>query len=63
VRVGTLDKPCALEPDVHIFTRWKVKWLKLPKGTPAFQDYYQTGQLWPKASLTRLNAALGKADN
>jgi hypothetical protein len=25
VRVGTLDQPGALKPDVHIFTRWKVK--------------------------------------
>ena len=31
VRVGTLDKPGALKPDVHIHTRWKAKWLKLPK--------------------------------
>jgi hypothetical protein len=63
VRVGTLDKPGALKPDVHIFTRWKVNWLKLPKGTPAFRDYYQTSKLWPKASFKRLNAALGRADS
>src|SRR5437016_13083473 len=35
VRVGTLYKPGALKPDVHIFTRWKAKWPKLPKATPA----------------------------
>jgi hypothetical protein len=61
VRVGTLDDAGALQPDAHIFTRWKVKWLKLPKTTPSFRDYYDTGKLWPKASLERLNAALGKA--
>ena len=33
VRVGTLDKPGTLKPDVHIYTRWKANWLKLPKGT------------------------------
>ena len=60
MRVGTLDQPGALKPDVHIFTRWKVKWLKLPKGTPVFRNYYQTDKLWPKASLERLKAALGK---
>jgi hypothetical protein len=59
VRVGTLDKPNALKPDVHIYTRWKAKWLKLPKRTPSFRDYYNTRKLWPKASLKRLNAALG----
>ena len=51
VRVGTLDDPGALEPDAHIFTRWKVKWLKLPKTTPSFRDYYDTAKLWPKASF------------
>ena len=60
VRVGTLDRPGALKPDVHIYTRWKLKWLELPKGTPSFRDYYKTRELWPAASLKRLNAALGK---
>ena len=62
VRVGTLDKPGALKPDVHIYTRWKAKWLKLPKRTPSFRDYYNTSKLWPKASLKRLNAALAVTD-
>ena len=60
VRVGTLDKPGALKPDVHIYTRWKAKWLKLPKQMPSFGDYYNSSKLWPKASLKRLNAALGR---
>jgi hypothetical protein len=60
VRVGTLDKPGTLKPDVHIFTRWKAKWLKLPKGIPVFRDYYTTSKLWPKGSFKRLNAALGR---
>ena len=60
VRVGTLDKPDALKPDVHIYTRWKAKWLKLPKQMPSFRDYYNSSKLWPKASLGRRNAALGR---
>ena len=60
VRVGTLDDAGALKPDAHIFTRWKVKWLKLPKGTPSFRNYYQTSKLWPEASFKRLTAALEK---
>jgi hypothetical protein len=63
VRVGTLDKPGAVEPDVHIYTRWKASWLKLPKRTPAFRDYYNTRKLWPKTSLQRLNAALGRTES
>jgi len=49
-----------LEPDVHIYTRTKAKWLKLPKRTPSFRDYYKTSKLWPKDRLKRLYAALGK---
>jgi Uncharacterized conserved protein len=60
VRVGTLDKPGALKPDVHIYTRWKAKWLKLPKRTPSFRDYYNTSKLWPRTSLKRLKAAVSQ---
>jgi hypothetical protein len=41
----------------------KAKWLKLPKRTPSFRDYYNTSKLWPKASLKRLNAAVGKTES
>lgn len=60
VRVGTLDDPGVLRPDMHIYTRAKAPWLKLPKGTPAFRDYYKTSKVWPKNSYKRLKAALGK---
>lgn len=56
VRVGTLDR--ALKPDIHIYTRAKASWLKLPKGVPAFRDYYQTKKVWPAAAYKRLKAAL-----
>ncbi len=56
VRVGTLDDPAALPPDVHIFTRSKLPWVELPKGTPAFEVYYQTASLWPAESLRRRRA-------
>lgn len=32
LRVSTLDAPHAIVPDVHIFTRSKVPWVKLPDG-------------------------------
>jgi len=37
VRVGTLDDPTALKPDVHIFTRSKQPWVGLPADVPAFE--------------------------
>jgi hypothetical protein len=59
VRVGTLDEPTALPPDVHIYTRSKQPWVALPDGVPAFEAYYRASSLWPAASLERRKAALG----
>jgi hypothetical protein len=58
VRVGTLDDPAALTPDVHIYIRSKLPWLALPKGTPSFETYYDSRKLWPPASLERRRAIL-----
>jgi hypothetical protein len=51
VRVGTLDDPAALPPDVHIYTRSKLPWIALPEGVPAFEAYYSSRDLWPAESL------------
>jgi hypothetical protein len=56
VRAGTLDDPTDITPDVHIFTRSKVGWVSLPEGTPAFEVYYDSKELWPADSLRRLQA-------
>ena len=58
VRVGTLDNPAALAPDVHIFTRSKLPWIGLPAGVPAFEVYYDLESLWPAASLARRRMAI-----
>lgn len=59
VRVGTLDDPAALPPDVHIYVRSKLPWVALPEGVPAFEAYYQSSKLWPAASLERRRAIFG----
>jgi hypothetical protein len=59
VRVGTLDDPTALTPDVHIYTRSKLPWVAVPDGVPAFEAYYSSREVWPAASLERRRAALG----
>ena len=59
VRVGTLDEPSALSPDVHIFTRSKLPWVGLPPDVPAFAVYYDMKTLWPAESLARRRAILG----
>ena len=58
VRVGTLEDPAALPPDVHIYTRSKLPWVRLPEGVPAFEAYYDVKALWPEASRERRRAAL-----
>jgi hypothetical protein len=62
VRLGTLDDPTALRPDVHIYTRSKLPWITLPEGTPAFEAYYDTKTLWPPASLARRAAILPRRE-
>ena len=59
VRVGTLDDPAALTPDVHIYVRSKLPWVTLPEGVPAFEAYYDSKKLWPAASLERRRAIFG----
>jgi hypothetical protein len=59
VRVGTLDEPRRLPPDVHIYTRSKLPWVSLPKGVPAFEAYYDSKTLWSADSLARRKALFG----
>jgi hypothetical protein len=61
VRVGTLDEPDRLPPDVHIFTMSKQPWVMLPPGVPAFPEYYERETLWPKEALARRRTLEAKA--
>lgn len=60
VRVGTLDQPDLLPPDIHIFTSTKQPWVLLAAGTPAVAEFYDRKQYWPKESLTRRENLLAK---
>jgi hypothetical protein len=53
VRVGTLDSPDHLPPDIHIFTASKQPWVTLPQGVPAVPEYYARDSHWPPESLAR----------
>jgi hypothetical protein len=61
VRVSTLEARHELAPDVHIFTRSKVPWVRLPEGARAFEVYYDTDREWPAASLERRRRVLARA--
>jgi hypothetical protein len=56
VRVGTLDDPDRLPPDIHIFTASKQPWVVLPPGIPAVPEYYDLERYWPAASIERRKA-------
>jgi len=60
VRVGTLDEPGAMPPDIHIFTLSKQPWVALPAGTPAVPEYYKPREMWPTESQERFAALRGK---
>jgi hypothetical protein len=53
VRIGTLDEPDRLPPDVHIFTASKQPWVVIPAGARAFEEYYQASTVWSAESLAR----------
>lgn len=40
LRVGTLDAPWKLDPDVHIFTRSRRAFVTIADGKPQFKGYY-----------------------
>jgi hypothetical protein len=61
IRVSTLARRAEFTPDVHIFTRSKVPWVRLPDDADAFDEYYSTKALWPPESLARREAARLKA--
>ena len=56
VRVGTLDTPDRLPPDIHIFTSTKQPWLALSGDVPEFAEFYDRADLWSADSLQRFNA-------
>lgn len=60
VRVGTLDDPDRLPPDIHIHTSSKQPWVVLPPDRPAVSEYYRASDYWTQESLER-RAALRKS--
>jgi hypothetical protein len=60
VRVGTLDTPAVLPPDIHIFTRSKLPWMVLPEGVPTADAFYRRSEIWSAESLTRREALLAE---
>lgn len=62
VRVGTLDNPDGLPPDIHIFTESKQPWVVLPPGMPAVPAYYDRETVWSRESLDRRKAIASRIE-
>jgi hypothetical protein len=60
IRVGTLDEPDRLPPDIHIFTESKQPWVVLPTDAAVVPQYYDRKKHWPAASLERFEVVLAK---
>ena len=60
VRVGTLDEPDRLPPDIHIYTASKQPWIVLDGRVPAVSAYYDIEQQWRPASLERRRVLRGR---
>lgn len=63
IRVGTLDDPGRMPPDVHIYTSSKQPWVTLSPDTLVVDEYYKTGEVWSKDSLERRAALLAAAQD
>lgn len=62
IRVGTLDTPDALPPDIHIYTASKQPWVILPPDTPAFDEYYRRSEQLSEDGLKRLSMLTAKSE-
>ena len=56
IRVGTLDDPDQLRPDIHIFSRSKQPWVTIPEGDRSVDIFYEWVEVWSPESLKRLHA-------
>ncbi len=56
VRVGTLDNPDLVPPDLHIYTESKQPWIELGPDIPAVEQYYSPAEYWPEESRNRWKA-------
>ncbi|WKD49671.1 GFA family protein [Microbulbifer spongiae] len=53
IRVGTLDNPNTLPPDIHIFTSTKQDWVVIADGQLTVDKFYDRERCWPEESLLR----------
>lgn len=63
IRVGTLDNPDRLPPDVHIFTTTKQPWVQLPADAHVVDIFYDYETTWSPENLARKKALMQAVGN
>jgi len=53
IRVGTLDDPGSMPPDVHIYASAKQPWVTLSPDDLVVEESYITKEVWRRESLER----------
>ncbi len=61
IRVGTLDNPDLLPPDVHIYTMSKQPWVNLSPDDVTFEEFYDFGKIWTSGKEKIRKSLLEKA--
>ena len=56
LRVGSLDNPDLLPPDVHIYTSTKQPWVVLPEDAHVAEEFYDIQSTFAPENLKRLKA-------
>jgi hypothetical protein len=62
LKVGTLDFPSLMEPDVHCFVESKLDWIRLPEGAKSTPKGFRKEEHWPKSSLKRFELCMQRAE-
>ena len=60
LRAGTLDRPAAIVPDIHIYTASRLPWVTIPAGARAVQHFYDYDAVLPAEASARRRAALAR---
>jgi hypothetical protein len=60
LRAGTLDRPAAITPDIHIFTASRLPWVTIPARARAVPRFYDYDAVLPAEALARRRAALAR---
>lgn len=61
LRVGTLDDPSLMPPDVHIYTATRQPWYVIGHDTPVAEGIYHLKTTWTEDSLARLRSLSEKS--